>query len=206
MPLDRRGGAAPAFPESELARVKATRLRELAIARSQPQTTGVRSDSRRWCTAIIRMAASILPRRCSGLHASSRCALLLGQLRRGARCICTCRACSTGAGCGERRSDGTSAIGTRSGSAQRRAPAPPRARAVALIDRPGRCAVDDHARPAHARSSRHQLHAARRHRRAARWDLRLAHHDEHSRAKGLHVLAVQLPQRATAWRILGGTG
>ena len=77
-------------------------------------------------------------------------------------------------------------------AARRSAPPPPRDRGFALIDRPGApqstimlgMRVPDPSNPAWIPLDGHGL--------AARRLVRLAHHVEHPRAEGLHLLAAQL--------------
>ena len=95
--------------------------------------------------------------------------------------------------------------------AGRRAPRRAAAAPKPIVDARGphrrssrRAAVDGHPRRADGRSVARRLHPADRDGRAARRRLRLAHHQEHPRGQGLHLLAVQRALGALSRRLLGG--
>ena len=72
-----------------------------------------------------------------------------------------------------------------------------------LIDRPGAPQSTVHPRAADSRSVARRLHPADGDGRAARRRLRLAHHQEHPRGQGLHLLAVQRALDPLPRRLLG---
>ena len=132
----------PRLPQEAFARVKAGTAARPRHPEEHAASDRAASGSPRWSTATTRTAGCSRPRRCSAATRSSRCRRSTGPAS-----APTARACTSPASSTRRRSRPPSATRSDSGRASR-APAPARpagqtARGFALLDRPGRAAVDD---------------------------------------------------------------
>ncbi len=196
----------PLLPPSELARVKAGLARDLAIQKSTPQALA--QESFHQVIYGDHPYGRLFPTEAMLDGYTLEQVRAFHQARYGAGRArgCTWPACST-----PRRWSARSATPSAPGRAarrrlRRRLPAAARQRRFALLDRPGAPAVHDLPGPARARPVERRLDCAAGDRLAARRVVRLAHHDEHPRAEGLHLLAVQLDEPAPARRLLGRGG
>ena len=194
----------PRLPESELARITSTKAREVAIAKSQPQSLaqeqfvktmyGEHPYGRLFPTDAMLKGYTIA--QVKAFHAR--------ELRRGASASVRRRSVRAPVPSSVRY-----AKPSKAGPPAHRHDQPPYA-AHPLRPHParppGRAAVHDHARPARARSDVEGLDGAPGDRCAARRHLRIAHHDQHPGAEGLHLLAIQLHQHASPAGALGAAG
>ena len=199
-PRRRRRACIPKFPESELARLKADRLRQLSIARSQPQPL-----------AQEKFRAVLYGDHPYGRLFPTEAMLQALHARAGARASTTrttaprARTSTSSATSTTRRSRPAirkAFAGWKKGTAPELTAAIPEERARRLHRRPARRrAVHDQPRHARHRPVAARLGHALPDERPARRLLLLAHHLEHPRAEGVHVLPVgPALRRATATR------
>ena len=167
-----RPAAQSGDPEEHAAGRRAGEVREAALRRSS-----------------LRPASSRTEAALEGLHARAGPNVPPGSLRRRARTAVRRRGLRRSSRW-RRRSDRRSRGGT--GAEATRRQVPPAAGTPLRAHRSsGRAAVDRHARAAGADPVAQGLGRARSHRRAPWRRVRVPHHDEHPRAEGLHLFALQ---------------
>ena len=191
----------PKFPESELARLKADKARELSIAKSQPQPLA--QEKFRAVLYGDHPYGRLFPTEAmlQGYTIAQVKRLLRPQLRRRALAPLRRRPFRPG---GRRGRDPQGVRRLEEGAGAQHDEAVAEERARRLPHRPARRpAVHDQHRHAGDRSLESGLGPALRDERAARRLVRVAHHLEHPRAEGLHVLAAGPALQPLPRRLLG---